>query len=216
MAVAAGKTAMPRRARNRQSPARSRPLVRSRRRPAQRQSASSALRRAKPADGPEFLRLVRELARFEKLAPPTGAAARRLLRGAFDTEEFELYVIDAPTVSGAKASRPSTPPRPPVGPKLVGYVVVLWTYSSFLGKPTLYLEDLYLTPAARGTGVAQAAMADLAGLALERGAGRLEGIVLRWNRRARRFYRRGGAQELADWLFFRYDEKALRRLATTR
>jgi hypothetical protein len=59
-------------------------------------------------------------------------------------------------------------------------------------------------------------MRDLARLARSRGAGRIEGIVLGWNRRARRFYARTGAKEMRSWMFFRYDERALRRLAEVR
>lgn len=154
------------------------------------------MRPAFPADGPEFLRLVTELAVFEKLAPPDEAARARLLADAFEARRFELFVADDPRGGG----------------RLSGYAVVLWTYSSFLGKPTLYLEDIYFSPEHRGSGQAQEALRFLARLALDRGAGRLEGVVLGWNERARRFYARTGAKELPDWVLFRYDEAALRAL----
>lgn len=159
--------------------------------------ATYVVRRGRAADGPGFLRLVDELATFERLPKPFPAARRRLLRDAFGRRpRFELLV----------ATRRGTP-------DVVAYAILLWTYSSFLAKPTLYLEDLYLSPAHRGTGLARQMMASVARRAKKGRAGRIEGIVLEWNERARRFYRRSGAQELADWIFFRYDEQALGRLA---
>ncbi|HWG89644.1 MAG TPA: GNAT family N-acetyltransferase [Candidatus Thermoplasmatota archaeon] len=154
-----------------------------------------AIRFARPEDGPGYLRLVRELAEFEKLDPPSPEAERRLLEDAFGKDpKYELLVALA-------------------GREVVAYAIVLRTYSSFLAKPTLYLEDLYLSPGHRGSGLAERMMGTLAQLALDRGWGRLEGIVLTWNDRARRFYERTGAKELRDWYFFRYDEAALEALA---
>jgi GNAT superfamily N-acetyltransferase len=148
---------------------------------------SPVIRRATPADGPAFLRLVRELAEFEKLDPPTPDAQARLLADAFGARaRFELHVAEAEG-------------------EVVAYAITFETYSSFLAKPTLYLEDLYVTPAHRGKGVSHAMMRRLAALAAERGCGRLEGVVLAWNARARRFYAKTGARELGDWIFFRYD-----------
>jgi GNAT superfamily N-acetyltransferase len=158
---------------------------------------SYVVRRARPEDGPGFVGLVRELAAFERLAPPDAEAEKRLLADAFGHQpRYELLVA-------SEEGRP----------QLVAYAIVLWTYSSFLAKPTLYLEDIYLSPGHRGTGLAQQMLRDLARLALERRAGRIEGVVLEWNERARRFYRTTGAKELEDWRFFRYDEDALRKLA---
>lgn len=155
------------------------------------------VRRARPADGADFVRLVDELAAFEKLAPPDAGAKSRLLADAFsDPPKFELWVAERVGAHG-----------------LVAYAIVLWTYSSFLARPTLYIEDIYLSPEHRGTGLARKFMSVLAGEALGRGGGRIEGIVLGWNERARRFYRSTGATELDDWIVFRYDERALRSLA---
>lgn len=150
---------------------------------------------AEPPHGPGFLRLVRELAEFEKLAPPSPEAEARLLQDAFGPDpRYELLVALH-------------------GGEVVAYAIVLRTYSSFLAKPTLYLEDIYLAPGHRGTGLAERMMGTLARLALSRGWGRLEGIVLTWNERARRFYARTGAKELKEWYFFRYDEEALAALS---
>lgn len=153
------------------------------------------IRRARREDARAFVELVVELARFEKLAPPSPAARKRLRRGAFKRRpDFELFVAES-------------------GGCVVAYAIVLWTYSSFLAKPTLYLEDLYITPGHRGTGLAESILRFLARYAVRRGCGRLEGLVLNWNRRARRFYKKTGAEELPGWVLFRYREPALRRLA---
>jgi len=153
------------------------------------------IRAARREDGAGFLRLVDELARFERLEPPGAQARKRLLDDAFGPRPaFELFVAEA---SG----------------ELVAYAIVLRTYSSFLARPTLFLEDLYVVPDHRGTGLAHAMMRHLADLALARGWGRLEGLVLGWNDRARRFYAKTGAKELDEWKVFRYDETALRALA---
>ncbi len=158
------------------------------------------IRRARREDGPEFLRLVQELALFEKLRPPGPAARRRLLADAFGrSPRFELFV------AGARGR-----------PGLVAYAIALRTYSSFLAKPSFYLEDLYISPGHRGTGLGLRLVVHLAGLVRRRGWGRLEGIVLAWNRGARRFYAKTGARELRGWIFFRYDEAALGRLARAR
>jgi len=158
---------------------------------------SYVLRRARPQDGAEFVRLVDELAAFERLDPPTASAKRRLVRDAFGrAPRFELFVASRRGRQG-----------------LVAYAIVLWTYSSFLARPTLYLEDIYLSPDHRGTGLARSFLSYLARVALRRKGGRIEGVVLGWNQRARRFYRSTGAKELADWRFFRYDERALQTLA---
>ena len=150
---------------------------------------------AEPAHGPGFLRLVRELAEFERLDPPSREAGQCLLDDAFGPEpKFELLIATH-------------------GDEVVGYAIFLRTYSSFLAKPTLYLEDIYVSPAHRGVGLSQRMMGTLARIALARGWGRLEGIVLTWNERARRFYEKTGGKELRDWYFFRYDETALGTLA---
>jgi GNAT superfamily N-acetyltransferase len=162
-----------------------------------RVAARYTIRAGRAEDGPGFVRLVRELAEFERLAPPDADAQKRLIEDAVGPRpRFELFVAEAAGHAG-----------------IVGYAVVLWTYSSFLAKPTLYLEDIYLTPAHRGTGLARVFLAALARHALERGAGRIEGVVLTWNERARRFYAATGAKELEDWRFFRYDERALQDIA---
>jgi GNAT superfamily N-acetyltransferase len=144
------------------------------------------IRRAVRTDAPAVLDLVEALARFEKLEPPDPAARARLIEDAFgDAPRLELWVAD---VDGAVRA----------------YAAVVWTYSSFLARPTLYLEDIFVHPDARRRGVARALIERLRALAVERGCGRMEWIVLRWNRDALALYDSIGADRLDDdWVFMR-------------
>ena len=96
----------------------------------------------------------------------------------------------------------------------VGFALFFHNYSTFLAQRGLYLEDLFVQPAARGRGVGRALLADLAALAVERGCGRLEWSVLDWNTDAIRFYRSVGAVGMDDWTVQRLAGDALARLAS--
>ena len=93
---------------------------------------------------------------------------------------------------------------------MVGFALFFTNFSTFLGKPGLYLEDLYVQPAHRGAGVGRALLAHLAGLANQRGYGRFEWSVLDWNVNAIRFYERMGATLLPEWRICRVSGEALR------
>jgi GNAT superfamily N-acetyltransferase len=88
------------------------------------------------------------------------------------------------------------------------------TFSTFLGRRGLYLEDLFVKPEWRGHGIGKRLLAELAGVALERGCGRFEWSVLDWNAPAIGFYRKLGAQSMDDWTVFRVTGEALHRLAS--
>jgi GNAT superfamily N-acetyltransferase len=139
--------------------------------------------------------LILGLAEYEKLPPPNVDAQQRLLNDAFgDRPRFEIFLAE---VDG----------RP------VAYAFVFETYSTFLAMPTLYLEDLFVLPEYRGRAVGYAIMRFLAREAYGRGCGRMEWVVLDWNRPAIDFYERMGAQHLSEWLTYRLDRDALSRLA---
>ncbi|MBV9344660.1 MAG: GNAT family N-acetyltransferase [Gammaproteobacteria bacterium] len=95
----------------------------------------------------------------------------------------------------------------------VGFALFFHNFSTFLGKPGLYLEDLFVRPAARGHGVGRALLAHLARLALERGCPRLDWAVLDWNAPAIEFYRGLGARALREWNLYRLSGPALEELA---
>lgn len=151
------------------------------------------VRPASPGDMPRVVALMRELADFEKLAGPDDAAARRLTEDAFERRRISVLV-------GERAD------------EVVAYAVVLETYSTFLARPLLYLEDLYVTPSARRTGVATAMMRAVAQEAVRRGCPRLVWTVLDWNEPARRFYAALGARE-TEWVTCQMEGEALGRLA---
>lgn len=162
---------------------------------------SYRIRRATRDDADEFLRLVHELADFERLEPPDAEARDRLVEDAFGPDpRIEVYLA---AVEGAADD------------DAVGYAIVLETYSSFLARPTLYLEDIYLTPDHRGTGLGDEFLRFLARRAVDADCGRIEGIVLGWNERARAFYKRHGVQEMDDWVFFRFDRDVLEGVAAS-
>lgn len=153
------------------------------------------VRRALSDDGPRFLALVHELAAYEKMQGPSPEAEARLLGDAFGARpRFDLFLAE---LEGA----------------VVAYAVVFETYSTFLARPVLYLEDVYVTPAARGHGVGRAVMAVLAREALRRGCPRLSWVVLDWNVDAQRFYDRVGARRSASWWPYAIEGAGLERLA---
>lgn len=155
-----------------------------------------AIRPAEERDGPAFVALVRALADFEQLPGPDEEAAERLVRHAFGRERcFELLVAEQ-------------------AEGLVGYAAYFMNYSTFLARPSLYLEDLFVLPAARSRGIGGAFMRRLARVAAERGCGRFEWTVLDWNARAQAFYAGLGARMLPEWRICRVDGEALARLGT--
>lgn len=143
------------------------------------------VRRATEADGAAFIALVGGLAAYEHLPPPDKAGEARLLRDAFGPQpRFDLLIAE-------------------IDDRAVGYAVVFETYSTFLARPKLYLEDLFVSIDARGAGVGLALMRAVARECLDRGCARLEWVVLDWNAPALDFYRRLGAAHEHEWLIYR-------------
>jgi GNAT superfamily N-acetyltransferase len=161
-------------------------------------STARTIRRGTARDVPTILALIRGLARYERLARQMKATARNLRRDGFGGRRyFETLICRR-------------------GGKPIGFALYFFTYSTFMGKPTLYLEDLFVVPAARGEGAGRALLAALARVAVRRGCGRMEWAVLDWNRSAIRFYQRLGAQLRNEWILTRVTGPALRRLARDR
>lgn len=150
---------------------------------------------AAPEDAALVLAFIRELAAYERLAHAVAATEEDLRRTLLGPEACAHALI---------AHWDGEP---------VGFAVYFFNYSTFLGKPGLYLEDLYVRPAARERGVGRRLLAHLASIALERGCGRMEWAVLDWNERAIRFYRSLGASPNAEWTTYRLSGEGLRRLA---
>lgn len=153
------------------------------------------VRRAAPADLHLFLELVDALADYEQLPRPTPEARERLARDGFGPEP-----VFSPFLAELEG-------------RVVAYAITFLTYSSFLARPTLYLEDLFVLPEARHRGVGHAMMRHLCAEAVRRGCGRMEWVVLDWNRLAIDFYERLGARRLQEWYTYRLDRQQLESLA---
>lgn len=95
----------------------------------------------------------------------------------------------------------------------VGFALFFRSFSTFLGRPGIYLEDLYVTPDQRGRGVGGALLSHLAGICVEHGYGRLDWSVLDWNQPAIRFYENLGAKPQSEWTMYRLTGQALQRVA---
>jgi GNAT superfamily N-acetyltransferase len=156
---------------------------------------SVAVRQARHDDAPRILELVDALADYERLPRPDAGARERLRRDGFGpSPRFELLVGER---DGAT----------------VGYALFFETYSSFLARPTLYLEDLFVHPDHRKCGLGLALFRAVATEAVRRECGRMEWAVLTWNRLAIDFYERLGAVALEDWRTFRLTGEALGAVA---
>ncbi len=156
------------------------------------------IRPATPADVGTILRFVRDLAAFEREPDAVEATEETLTEALF----------------GAQPAAEAVIAEDATGP--LGFALFFHNFSTWTGRRGLYLEDLYVTPDARGQGVGTALLRHLAALALERGCGRFEWSVLDWNADAIAFYRRMGAVGQDEWTVQRVSEEALRRLAENR
>ncbi len=153
------------------------------------------IERAQERDVPVILSFIKELAEYERLSHEV-VATEEMLRSTLFGERRVAEVLIA--YEGARA---------------VGFALFFHNFSTFLGRPGIYLEDLYVQPSARGRGIGRALLGSLARLALERECGRLEWAVLDWNEPAIRFYRRLGAVPMEEWTVFRATGETLARLA---
>jgi GNAT superfamily N-acetyltransferase len=147
-------------------------------------------------DVPVILALIKGLADYERLADHVVATEEGLTRSLFgDRPAAEVVVAWA-------------------AEEAVGFALFFHNFSTFLGQPGLYLEDLFVKPEWRGRGVGRRLLCHLAAIAVERGCGRFEWAVLDWNEPAIAFYRRMGAVVLDDWRVCRVTGEALATLAT--
>jgi GNAT superfamily N-acetyltransferase len=154
-----------------------------------------AIRFARAADVPAILGFIRELAEYERLAHEVIADEAALQETLFGARPAAEVLI------AEQANEP------------VGFALFFPSYSTFLARPGLYLEDLFVRPAARGRGIGAALMSALARIAVERGYGRFEWSVLDWNAPALGFYARLGARPQAEWTVQRLTGEPLQVLA---
>jgi GNAT superfamily N-acetyltransferase len=157
--------------------------------------------RATESDVPLILEMIRGLADYEKLSHAVTATEDQLRRTLFGPHPAaEVLLAHAGPRDGAPA-------------ECAGFALFFSNYSTFLAKPGLYLEDLFVRPHARGRGLGLALLKELARIAVERGCGRVEWSVLDWNEPSIGFYRKLGAVPLDEWTVFRLTGEALEALA---
>jgi GNAT superfamily N-acetyltransferase len=154
-----------------------------------------SIRSAVPSDVPLILELIRELAMYEKEPQAAVATAEDLLRDGFS---------DAPPKFRCLIARWSGRPA--------GFAFYFGNYSTWQGKPGLYLEDLFVRPEFRKLGIGKALLLELARIAVREGCGRFQWQVLDWNTPAIEFYESLGAKRLGSWLTMRVDGEALQKL----
>ena len=153
------------------------------------------IRPAEASDIPLLLTLIRELAEHTRLSSSMEATEDGLRSALFSDPPAARAIL------GELQGKP------------VAFAVYFWNFSTFTGKPGLYLEDLFVNPDFRSRGLGRVILAHLARLALSRGCGRMEWSVLNWNERAIEFYASLGAEPLREWTKFRLSGDGLQLLA---
>ncbi|WP_016953125.1 GNAT family N-acetyltransferase [Anabaena sp. PCC 7108] len=158
-------------------------------------SSNLKIRFAEPSDSAVLFELIQGLAEYEKLSDAVTGNAQALKEHLFGEPKY----IEAILVESAGQA--------------VGFALFFHNYSTFLTKPGIYLEDLFVLPEFRRQGIGKALLAKLAQIAVERDCGRLEWSVLDWNVSAQAFYRSMGADILDDWRICRVTEETIKKLA---
>jgi GNAT superfamily N-acetyltransferase len=143
-----------------------------------------------------ILALIKELSEYERLAHEVRATEEILTETLFGEHRYAEVLIAS------------------LGERPVGYALYFHSFSTFLGRPGMYLEDIYVRPAERGKGIGKALLARVAKLAVERHCGRLEWSVLNWNEPSIGFYKSLGAQPMDEWTVYRLVGKPLEQLAS--
>ncbi|BAU14313.1 acetyltransferase, GNAT family [Leptolyngbya sp. NIES-3755] len=154
------------------------------------------IRPATPADVPAIFSLIQALAQYEKLSHQVTGSIDNLHSHLFGSKPFIEAIVAV------------------VENKPIAFALFLHNYSTFLTKPGIYLEDLFVLPEYRGQGIGKALLTRLAEIAVERDCGRLEWSVLDWNESAIGFYQRMGATVLPDWRICRVTGEALSELGS--
>jgi len=157
--------------------------------------ANFTIRRACESDVRDLMWMIRELAQFETLEHELETTERSLRHWLFGVHPAAAALIA--TMDGVR----------------IGYAIYFHTFSSFVGRPGIFLEDIYVRPQYRRRGVGSALLKAVGGIGLERNCGRFEWIALRWNESALKFYEKLGARVLNEWVMLRMESADIRKLA---
>ncbi len=160
-----------------------------------KQSADFEIRPARVEDVPVILQLIRDLATYERAPDEVTATEEQLV---------DVLFGERPAAEVLLALEGQSP---------VGFAVYFYNFSTWLGRPGLYLEDLFVKPEKRGKGYGRALLVELAKFARDRGCGRMEWAVLNWNEPAIKFYRALGAKPMDEWTVFRLTPEEIAKLA---
>ncbi len=155
----------------------------------------TVIRRATPADSALILKFIRALAEFERALDAVVATEQGLLRDGFGPNPYCWCLI------AEHGGQPA------------GFALCFFNYSTWVGRPGVYVEDLFVLPEFRGRGIGKALLEQVAAIAMEKGCLRLNWAVLDWNTPAIEFYRGLGAEFLDEWRLVRLEGDALLRLA---
>jgi len=159
--------------------------------------ADFKIRSARVEDVPIILELIRDLATYERAPHEVTATEEQLL---------DVLFGERPAAEVLLAFEEKSP---------VGFAVFFHNFSTWLGRPGLYLEDLFVKPEKRGKGYGRALLVELAKIACDRGCGRMEWAVLDWNEPAIKFYRALGAKPMDEWTVFRLTRDGIAKLANS-
>jgi GNAT superfamily N-acetyltransferase len=154
------------------------------------------IRRAVRKDAKGFLSLLTGLADFEHLEPPDPAGRQRIINDVFTKKRVNLFLAF-------------------MGKNPVGYALYFYTYSTFLARPTLYLEDIFVLEKFRGFGIGLSLFTTCVNEAMKKNCGRLELAVLTWNKKAITFYEKLGAKRLDEWYYYRMTTDTLEKLRSS-
>src|SRR5437016_2213842 len=153
------------------------------------------IRQARAGDVPVILELIRDLATYERAPDEVTATEEQLV---------DVLFGERPAAEVLLAFERESP---------VGFALFFHNFSTWLGRPGLYLEDLFVKPEKRGKGYGRALLVELAKIARDRGCGRMEWAVLNWNEPAIKFYRALGAKPMDEWTVFRLTPEEIAKLA---
>ena len=154
-----------------------------------------SIRKASAEDVPLILKFIKELSIYEKMSKEVVATKETLRKTLFGDKSYAQVLIAE------------------IDQKPVGYALYFYNFSTFIGKPGIYIEDLYVNPEVRAKGIGKSLFSYIARLAVERKCCRLEWSVLHWNEPSISFYKKLGAEPKDEWIIYKMSGKALERLA---